>query len=138
MSSVHGWQRATACFPAYHPPAARTGIRWTESANTGERLDKIRKEAEERRVRGNQRWELDEWLASCFQEGCCTGGVSILSISLLLILMIVSLRLTNGCSVRLLGDLVQSLGKGQDREFRVQSAEVIGQCNPDVWYQCFY
>lgn len=48
------------------------------------------------------------------------------------------LRLTNGCSVRLLGDLVQSLGKGQDREFRVQSAEVIGQCNPDVWYQRFY
>lgn len=30
------------------------------------------------------------------------------------------------------GDLIQSPGKGQDMEFQVKSAEVVGPCNPDV------
>jgi aspartyl/asparaginyl-tRNA synthetase len=41
-------------------------------------------------------------------------------------------RLTNGCSVRLTGNLVNSQGKGQDKELVVEKCEVVGTCDPDV------
>ncbi|EIN08654.1 asparaginyl-tRNA synthetase [Punctularia strigosozonata HHB-11173 SS5] len=40
--------------------------------------------------------------------------------------------LTNGASVRLTGRLVESLGKGQDRELQVDGVDVIGECDPEV------
>ena len=41
-------------------------------------------------------------------------------------------RLTNGCSVRLTGRLVQSQGKGQAKELQVDKCEVVGTCDPEV------
>lgn len=43
-----------------------------------------------------------------------------------------NIRLTNGCSVKLLGELVESRGAKQDKEFRVETAEVVGECDPEV------
>ncbi|KAF8492117.1 hypothetical protein JB92DRAFT_3085038 [Gautieria morchelliformis] len=40
-------------------------------------------------------------------------------------------RLTTGTSVRLTGNLVKSLGKGQDCELRVDMVEVLGDCEPE-------
>lgn len=45
-----------------------------------------------------------------------------------------SRRLTNGASVRLGGVLADSPGKGQDKELRVEEAEILGACDPAV---CF-
>lgn len=41
-------------------------------------------------------------------------------------------RLNTGTSVRLSGKLIESLGKGQDYELRVQNVEVLGDCDPEV------
>lgn len=41
-------------------------------------------------------------------------------------------RLTAGASVRLTGKLIESLGKGQDCELRVENVEVLGDCEPEV------
>jgi len=41
-------------------------------------------------------------------------------------------RLTNGCSVRLTGKLVQSQGKGQAKELQVDKCEIVGTCDPEV------
>ena len=42
-------------------------------------------------------------------------------------------RLTNVASVRLCGDLVDSPGTGQAKELKVAEAEVLGECNPEVY-----
>ncbi|EJC98190.1 asparaginyl-tRNA synthetase [Fomitiporia mediterranea MF3/22] len=41
--------------------------------------------------------------------------------------------LSNGCSVKLRGTLVESPGAGQDREFRVETAKIVGKCDPDAY-----
>ena len=41
-------------------------------------------------------------------------------------------RLTTGTSVRLDGMLIESLGKGQDYELKVEKMEVLGDCEPEV------
>ncbi|KAI5118485.1 hypothetical protein M0805_003517 [Coniferiporia weirii] len=42
-------------------------------------------------------------------------------------------KLTNGCSVKLLGQLVESRGAQQAKEFRVEAAEVVGECDPETY-----
>ncbi|KAH8106545.1 asparaginyl-tRNA synthetase [Phellopilus nigrolimitatus] len=42
--------------------------------------------------------------------------------------------LTNGCSVKLRGQLVESPGTRQEKEFRVETAEIVGECDPDASY----
>ncbi|PCH41688.1 asparaginyl-tRNA synthetase, partial [Wolfiporia cocos MD-104 SS10] len=39
---------------------------------------------------------------------------------------------TNGASVRLGGQLADSPGRGQDTELKVESVEVLGECDPEV------
>ncbi|KAF8137538.1 hypothetical protein EV363DRAFT_1428417 [Boletus edulis] len=41
--------------------------------------------------------------------------------------------LTNGASVRMTGSLVTSPGAGQAHELKVDSLEIVGECNPDVY-----
>ncbi|KAI1795916.1 asparaginyl-tRNA synthetase [Ganoderma leucocontextum] len=41
-------------------------------------------------------------------------------------------QLTNGASVRLCGELVDSPGAGQTKELKVADAEVLGECDTDV------
>ncbi|TFK68359.1 asparaginyl-tRNA synthetase, partial [Pluteus cervinus] len=41
--------------------------------------------------------------------------------------------LTNGASVRLVGSLVESPGKGQDKEFLVEDVSVLGSCDPEEY-----
>ena len=41
-------------------------------------------------------------------------------------------RLTNGACVRVSGELLDSPGSGQDKELRVNSVEIMGQCDPAV------
>ena len=41
-------------------------------------------------------------------------------------------RLATGMSVRLTGKLIESLGKGQECELRVEEVEVLGDCEPEV------
>lgn len=40
--------------------------------------------------------------------------------------------MTNGASVRLVGSVVESPGKGQMREFVVEDAKLLGECDPEV------
>ncbi|KAF8654697.1 hypothetical protein AX16_003448 [Volvariella volvacea WC 439] len=42
-------------------------------------------------------------------------------------------HLTNGASVQLTGKLVQSPGKGQDKEFLVEDGKVLGTCDPELY-----
>ncbi|TFK46800.1 asparaginyl-tRNA synthetase [Heliocybe sulcata] len=42
-------------------------------------------------------------------------------------------RLTNGCSVRLTGKLCTSPGAGQAKELQVEEAEVVGECDPELY-----
>lgn len=47
-------------------------------------------------------------------------------------------RLTNGASVKLVGQLVSSRGPGQEKEFLVDRAEITGECDPQVnFLKCF-
>ncbi|KZT63665.1 asparaginyl-tRNA synthetase [Daedalea quercina L-15889] len=41
--------------------------------------------------------------------------------------------LTNGASVSLGGTLTHSLGKGQDKELRVEEVQVVGECDPATY-----
>ncbi|KAI6043965.1 hypothetical protein EDC04DRAFT_2646421 [Pisolithus marmoratus] len=41
--------------------------------------------------------------------------------------------LTNGASVRVSGSLVNSRGTGQTKELRVDSIDVLGECNPETY-----
>ena len=45
---------------------------------------------------------------------------------------LMSIRLSNGASVRLTGKLAESPGRGQDRELVATSLEVLGDCDPEV------
>ncbi|KLO13726.1 asparaginyl-tRNA synthetase [Schizopora paradoxa] len=40
---------------------------------------------------------------------------------------------TNGASIRLVGHLVDSPGRGQAKEFQVDEAEVVGACDPETY-----
>ncbi|KAG2143075.1 hypothetical protein DEU56DRAFT_793379 [Suillus clintonianus] len=42
-------------------------------------------------------------------------------------------NLTNGASVRICGNLVQSLGRGQSYELQVDAVDVLGECNPEAY-----
>ncbi|KAF8887593.1 hypothetical protein BD779DRAFT_1527113 [Infundibulicybe gibba] len=42
-------------------------------------------------------------------------------------------RLTNGASVKLIGRLAASPGRGQDKEFLVTGGEILGGCDPDAY-----
>jgi len=48
------------------------------------------------------------------------------------LLIQLDVRLTNGCSVRLTGKLVKSLGSGQEKELIVDECEVMGSCDPEA------
>ncbi|KIJ61659.1 hypothetical protein HYDPIDRAFT_136994 [Hydnomerulius pinastri MD-312] len=41
--------------------------------------------------------------------------------------------LTNGASVRMTGSLVASRGLGQAKELQVESLDVLGECNPEIY-----
>lgn len=47
-----------------------------------------------------------------------------------------SFSLTNGASVRMTGTIVASPGAGQAQELKVDSLEILGECNPDVSFRC--
>ncbi|KAG0706893.1 hypothetical protein DFH29DRAFT_898861, partial [Suillus ampliporus] len=42
-------------------------------------------------------------------------------------------NLTNGASVRICGNLVQSLGRRQSYELQVEAVDVLGECNPEAY-----
>ncbi len=46
--------------------------------------------------------------------------------------MVGCLSLTNGASVRLVGNLVDSPAKGQEKEFVVEDVRILGGCDPEV------
>ncbi|KAJ7612485.1 asparaginyl-tRNA synthetase [Mycena polygramma] len=41
--------------------------------------------------------------------------------------------ITNGTSVRVRGNIVKSLGSGQDKELHVEEVEILGACDPDTY-----
>ena len=47
-------------------------------------------------------------------------------------------RLTNGASVRLRGTLADSPGAGQAKELKVDEAEIMGECDPEVCHHQLY
>ncbi|KAJ7658116.1 asparaginyl-tRNA synthetase [Mycena rosella] len=42
-------------------------------------------------------------------------------------------EITNGTSVRVLGNIVKSPGSGQDKELHVQEVEILGACDPETY-----
>ena len=47
-------------------------------------------------------------------------------------------RLSNGACVRLGGVLEDSPGAGQDKELQVQTVDVLGACDPEVYCLILY
>ncbi|KAG2059804.1 asparaginyl-tRNA synthetase [Suillus hirtellus] len=42
-------------------------------------------------------------------------------------------NLTNGASVRICGNLVQSMGRGQSYELQAEAVDILGECNPEAY-----
>lgn len=122
---------------SYHTTAAVARHHCQCKPNTGQWLGKISPSAKEGRVRRYNRWFFNGRSAGGI-HGCWPGkqarlyGIAVLCLIVLTSSSMSCRSLTTGSAVKLTGVLAGSIGPGQDKELKVQSVDVVGQCDPEV------